>query len=235
MTCTECGAEAPDGSSFCPACDAVLDPGAFEEQGAEEQAAPPPSKAPPRVADPRRAPKPAAVEAPAPRRRRKAPPSVDYSPDRVLADTWGSLQLLSPFDRLAVGGFAVSTLSLLLPWKFTQVGGDEIGVFAGGWLVFLCLGLAAAALWFRTGDDLRGIRPDHLALAQLLGAVSSVGLSAYLFFSSLDPHPYKSLLGTTNLWSSYPEFGVVVCALSGLVLAYASIWAWWAERETMGG
>ncbi|MHB1846800.1 MAG: hypothetical protein ACYCWW_18415, partial [Deltaproteobacteria bacterium] len=133
----------------------------------------------------------------------------------------------------ALGGLGVSALSMLLPWKFTQLGGEEIGVFAGGWLVVVCLGLSASALWLRTGDDLRGLRPDHLAAAQLAGAAASIGLAAYFFFASLDPHPYKSLIGTTNLWSSYPEFGVVVCALSSLVLAYASIWAWWAERETM--
>ena len=238
VTCPSCASEAPEGAAFCPSCDAVLDPSAFEDGGAAPGPTPAPAKAEPpkKVADPRRAARaPAPVEAaPAPRRRKRAKKEIDFSPDRVLADTWSSFQTLMPFDRLALGGLVAVAVSMLLPWRFTQVDGEEIGVFAGGWMILILMALASAALWLRTSDDLRGVRPDHLAGLQLVTALGSVGLSAYLFFASLDPHPYKSVLGTTNLWSSYPEFGVGICALAAIVVGYASVWAYWVERANLG-
>ncbi len=243
VICPSCNASVADGTVLCPKCDAVLDASAFEdpapggEPGAEAEVAPAPP--PRRLADPRAAAKPVAA-APAPaappdviggiRRRRKNKVEVDYSPDRVLGDAWEAIQSLMPFDRLSVFAATGTGLSLILPWRFTQVTGEEIGMFGGGWPVLISLAVAGAAIWIRTSNDLRGLRADQLAAAQIASAVVTLAFSVWYFFGAIDNHPYKTLLGTTHLKTSSPEMGVVVCAMAAITLGVGSIWAWMVER-----
>ncbi|MHB8416734.1 MAG: hypothetical protein ACYDCL_01570 [Myxococcales bacterium] len=239
MTCPSCNEEVDDGAAICPHCDAVLDEAAF----GEPEAQPAPPKAPPkRSADPRQAAKPAARPAvpaaaapfPAPSvpvgRRKRKKVEIDYSPDRILGDTWQVIQALLPFDQVALYGCAGMGLALFFPWRSTQAGGEEIGAFSGGWPVVLLLLAAGAALFIRTSDDLRGLRPDTLASVQFFAALLSIGYCTWYFFNAIDNHPYRSLLGTTNLKMSSPQAGVVICAICAIVLGTGSLWAWMVER-----
>ncbi len=236
MTCPSCNEAVDEGAAICPHCDAVLDASAFDSE-AEKPAAKKPE--PPRKSsDPRRAgpAKPAAAAGPVPsasaviQRRRRRKVQVDYSPDRILGDTWDVIQSLLPFDRVALYGAAGMTLALFFPWRFTQTDGEEIGAFGGGWPVGVLLLLAGAALFLRTSDDLRGLRPDTLALVQVLSSIASIGYCVWYFFNAIDNHPYRSLLGTTDLKVSAPLWGVVVCALAAIVLGTGSLWAWMVEK-----
>ncbi len=244
VTCPSCGESVADGTAICPSCDAVIDAAAFDDAPAAEPAPKPKpaSKpaAPARVPDPRKAAKPAAAPAAAPnvsagiRRRRRKTVDVDYSPDRVLGDTWDAVQSLLPFDRLAVLSAAGMGLALLLPWRTTQLDGEMIGMFGGGWPVLLFIAVAGAALWLRTSDDLRGLRPDQLAGAQILSAALSLGFCVWYFDQAIDNHPYKSMLGVTHLHTSSPELGVVVCAAASIALGIGSIWALMVELGSAG-
>jgi hypothetical protein len=245
VSCPSCGEEVDDGAAICPHCDAVLDASAFEGGGegnadeAEAEAPPPPKKtAGSKPAGPG---KPAAA-APAvaipetwgrgARRRKKA--EVDYSPDRILGDTLDTIRAMLPFDQLAFWGMFSMALSLLFPWRFTQVEGNEIGAFGGGWPVVLLLVLAGAALFVRTSDNLRGLPPHHLALGQIIAAILSIVYCAWYFVNAIDNHPYRTLLGTTDLKISSPQLGVVVCALAAIVMGAGSVWAWTVENASSG-
>ncbi len=235
VTCPSCSEEVDDGAAICPHCDAVLDAAAF---GGEAEPAPAPKPAAKRPAarpgvKPGAAAAAAAVAQPAfsrgRRRRKKA--EYDYSADRILGDTWDVVQSLLPFDRVALYGCAGMALALFLPWRFTQTEGQEIGAFGGGWPVVALLVVAGAALFVRTSDNLRGLRPDMLAGGQFLAALASVAYCVWYYFDAIDNHPYKTLLGTTDLKVSSPSIGVVLCALAGVVLGTGSLWAWMVERE----
>lgn len=247
MSCPSCGGEVEDGAAFCPHCDAVLDAASFEGGGennaedAEEAPPPPKAKAAPagKAAEPRKgaagAPAAEAVAIPqtwgrGARRRRKA--EVDYSPDRILGDTFETIRAMLPFDQVAFWGLFAMAISLLFPWRFTQAEGNEIGAFGGGWPVVVLLVLAGAALFVRTSDDLRGLPPHHLAAGQIAAAALSVLYCAWYFVSAIDNHPYKTLLGTTDLKISSPQAGVVLCALAAIVMGAGSIWGWTVENSS---
>jgi uncharacterized Zn finger protein (UPF0148 family) len=237
VTCPSCNEEVDDGAAICPHCDAVLDAGAF----GESEPAPAPQKAAAKpqarkaAAKPGAAPAAAAAAPVAPvlvGRRRRKKVEIDYSPDRILGDTWNVIQSLLPFDRIALYGCAGMGLALFLPWRFTQAEGQEIGAFGGGWPVAVLLLLAGAALFIRTSDDLRGMRADLLAGGQFCAALISVAYCTWYYFGAIDNHPYRTLLGTTDLAISSPSIGVELCALCAVVLGAGSLWAWMVERET---
>jgi hypothetical protein len=251
VTCPSCGGEVDDGVEFCPHCDAILDASAFEGGGSsdDEEAPPPPKpKAAPagRPADPRKpaaAPKPAAAAAPGPEgqpvaygrgRKRRKKAEIDYSPDRILGDTLEAIRSMMPFDQLTFYGLAGMGVFLLFPWRFTQVEGTEIGAFGGGWPVLILLLLAATALFLRTSDNLRGLPPHHLALGQIVAAALTVVYCAWYFFSAIDNHPYRTLLGTTDLKVSTPQAGVVLCAFAAIAMGTGSVWAWTVENASIG-
>ncbi len=248
VSCPSCGGEVDDGVAICPHCDAVLDASAFEgggEANAQDDvdAPPPPPKAKPAAAKPAGPRKPGAAAAPAPeavaipqtwgrgaRRRKRA--EIDYSPDRILGDTFDAIRSMLPFDQVVFWGLFAMTVSLLFPWRFTQADGNEIGAFGGGWPVVVLVVLAAAALFLRSSDNLRGLPPHHLAAGQIAAAILSVVYCAWYFQNAIDNHPYRTLLGTTDLKISSPQAGVVFCALSAIVVGAGSIWAWSVENAS---
>jgi hypothetical protein len=251
VNCPSCGQEVDDGVEFCPHCDAIVDASAFEGGGAAEKAPPPPKQkaAAPgtRPADPRKAVAAApagggAAGAPAGApepvaygrgRRRRKRAETDYSPDRVLGDTLDSIRSMLPFDQMTFWGLFAMGGFLLFPWRFTQVDGTEIGAFGGGWPVVLLIALAGAALFLRTSDNLRGLPPQHLALGQIVAAALSVAYCAWYFFDSIDNHPYRTLLGTTDLKVSTWEPGVILCAFAAIAMGAGSVWAWMVENASI--
>ena len=195
-------------------------------------APPPPAKPAPALrGDPRKAKAPAAGAPAAPaqkgRRRRWARPTT--SADEVLTDGWAAFRNLPTFEQFSIVALLLAAVSMLFPWRTTDTAGEEIGFFV---LPIACLPLciAGAAATLRMGSDLRGFRPEQLAVIQAVCGLLLVALAAYFFYETLDAGMYRSALGRLKLHTSTPEVGCVACGLAGLGVAASGAWGYLEER-----
>ncbi len=247
MRCPRCNTKVADEISICPNCDEILDT-SFLEGG--EDAAPPESGDPtevgpaPPIEPPRASLRPArlrgtwdaarqpAVAAPEPVF--SAPKgtylndAVEEGPPDPLAEARRSLDDLGAFfrtlptaDRVAAGASLLMLLTMAMPWRWTKLDEEVIGLFAAVPAAVLAAGVPVLVyLRARLASGRLG-RP--LALIQVVAAALNAGYCLWFVRAATDVRTQRVAGKMIALPLSTAEPGAYAGLLCAAVAAVASL------------
>lgn len=250
MRCPRCSELATEGAAICDNCDEILDPSFFdrylEPESADRDAGDltdigPAPTAPPRQAQRPLVAKPAALgpsrarggweprkeQGPVREKRPFLAPPPTGPPPTVLdearqsaGDLTSFFRSLSVADRWAAGASLLVVVSLALPWRWTKVDDEVIGLFAA-FPIFLFSGAAAVLVYVRArraGVDLS----RRLEQVQAAAAALALAYAAGFVYLTSDIRALRAAGKVTMLTISTPLFGAWVGLAFAALAAIAS-------------
>ena len=247
MRCPRCNTKVADEISICPNCEEILDASFLE---GSDDGAPPESQAPtevgpaPRLAAPRASLRPArlrgswdAAKGPAekePEPLVSAPKgtylndAVEEGPPDPLAEARRSLNDFGAFfktlptaDRVAAAASLLLLLSMAMPWRWTKLDEEVIGLFAAVPAAVLAAGVSVLVyLRARLASGKLG-RP--LALAQVVAATLNAGFCLWFVRAMTDVRTQRVAGKLVEVPLSTAEPGAYAGLLCAAVTAVASL------------